>query len=589
MREQTSDHGRDGLPAQKEPLVLRLRGSQAEMGRQFGTYCSEAGRHEAALQLYADRPTMAARMVAAGLPFAVRHGVERAADAVFAVQRRRLHRERTRRFPEFVARTEAGFEPLGRSDADVDAVFVMDVLQNAVGTIGRTSMFHHAEVAAAAMCSSVAVWGGATTSGDLLHARNFDFPGATIWDLAPTIVFCEPVDGLRYGFVTTNGVDAPGITCWNEAGLTLTVHTRFHRDVRWSGPSVIDLGHEIIRSSDTIEAAVACARRLGASSSWGLLISSAAERSAVVVELAGPHVALTEPGPAEHLSCTNRYLDAGLRRREVTTSHAFALDSDNRFAQLEAFVAKQSGGIDADALEDLLGDYGAPGLVDRSDDVVRLSGTSVVSPVSVASIVADPAEAVMRVSVGRAPSGLGPYLRVPWSWDGEVGIVAEPGELGPRRGRTHRGEPVPDHHVDVAHRFSSVVQGALDRDAPHVVRAGFVDLCDRVPTEPGFHAMAAYLAVLDGDLDDARTHLDVALGLEGTPVVRAQLLLTRSRVHAAAGRPDAATADRTELASITEPAAAAMRAAAAAEVTRPLSLRRLRLMSPDVMLLDLHA
>ena len=240
--------------------MLRLRGSQAEMGRQFGTYCSEAGRHEAALQLYADRPTMAARMVAAGLPFAVRHGVERAADAVFAVQRRRLHRERTRRFPEFVARTEAGFEPLGRSDADVDAVFVMDVLQNAVGTIGRTSMFHHAEVAAAAMCSSVAVWGGATASGDLLHARNFDFPGATIWDLAPTIVFCEPVDGLRYGFVTTNGVDAPGITCWNEAGLTLTVHTRFHRDVRWSGPSVIDLGHEIIRSSDTIEAAVACAR-----------------------------------------------------------------------------------------------------------------------------------------------------------------------------------------------------------------------------------------------------------------------------------------------------------------------------------------
>ena len=82
------------------------------------------------------------------------------------------------------------------------------------------------------MCSSLAVWGDATVDGELRHARNFDFPGATMWDTAPAVVFCEPTDGLRYGFVTTRGVDAPGITCFNEAGLTLTVHTRFHRDVR---------------------------------------------------------------------------------------------------------------------------------------------------------------------------------------------------------------------------------------------------------------------------------------------------------------------------------------------------------------------
>jgi hypothetical protein len=264
----------------------------------------------------------------------------------------------------------------------------------------------------------------------------------------------------------------------------------------------------------------------------------------------------------------------------VTTSHAFALDSDNRFAQLEAFVAKQSGGIDADALEDLLGDYGAPGLVDRSDDVVRLSGTSVVSPVSVASIVADPAEAVMRVSVGRAPSGLGPYLRVPWSLDGEVGrrragrtrldvaahIVANPSR--PPRGRR---SPV-----------QLTVQAPTG--TPHVVRAGFVDLCDRVPTEPGFHDGRTWRS---STATRRRPHPPRrGARVEGTLVARAAaahpLPCTPRRT------PDAATADRTELASITEPAAAAM-CRAAAEVTRPLSLRRLRLMSPDVMLLDLHA
>jgi len=220
------------LPPLHDPLVIRLRGSQAEMGRQFGELNARAGGHHAAVGLYVGPPTMAARILAAGFPYRTRAAAERVADVVLGAQRRRLDARRRRQFPAYAARTEAAFAPLGVDPSAASAVFVMDVLQNAVGMVARTGLFEHHRVAAPAMCSSLAVWGDATVDGELRHARNFDFPGATMWDTAPAVVFCEPTDGLRYGFVTTRGVDAPGITCFNEAGLTLTVHTRFHRDVR---------------------------------------------------------------------------------------------------------------------------------------------------------------------------------------------------------------------------------------------------------------------------------------------------------------------------------------------------------------------
>lgn len=580
----------DGLPELHEPLVVRLRGSQAEMGRQFGALSAGAGGNDAAVGLYVGPPTMAARILAAGFPYRTRAPLERVADGVLGAQRRRLNRRRRRQFPEYAARTDAGMATLGRPDADPSAVFVMDAMQNAVGLVSQTGLFDRHGTVVPPSCSTVATWGASTADGTLLHARNFDFPGASIWDLAPMLAFCDPTDGLRYGFVTSRGLDAPGITCFNEAGLTLTVHTRFHRDVRYDGPSVIDLGHEIIRTSSSLDQAVATARRLGSASTWGLLISSAEERDAVLVETTGERVEVVGPSDgATHLSCTNRYVAAELRDGQVTPSPAFVVDSDSRFAQLEAFVAKHAGGIDGDALEEMLGDHGAPGLVDRCDDVVRLSGPSVVSSMSVASIVAEPERSTLRMSIGRAPSGYGPYLRVPWSWDGPVGVCGDELEVGPVRGRSHRGEALSDDQRHTSNLASAVGQGALDRDPPHVVRAGFEDLCHREPREPGYHTMAAVLAVLDDEMDVALDHLDAALDLEGTPSLRARLLLLRSRVRSVVGLDDGARADRAELATIADPVAAAARAAAVEEERRPLSRRRLRLMSPDVMLYDLHA
>jgi hypothetical protein len=534
-------------------------------------------------------PTMAARMLAMSVPHAARRPMEALFGPALAAAAQVLHRYRGRHFPAYLARNEAMLAAAALPARTAAAMLTMDVLQNTVGLLGRAGAFpaHVASFAAIPACTSVAVWGGASSDGALRHARNFDFPGATLWDRAPAVIFCDPAEGLRYGFVTTRGADLPGVTGFNEAGITITAHTRFHRDVRASGAAIADLGHEIVRRARTLDDAIAIARAVGSASSWGLLVSSAAERSAVVIETTGAAVAATAaPRGAQHLACTNRYLSAPLRAGEVTSSAAFAIDSDARYRSAHERARDAPGGLGADDLEALLGDYRAPDGHDLTDDVQRLSGDCVVSAMAAQSIVAEPDDRRVRVSVGRAPTGLGPYVTVPWSWDGEVGEVALASAPRAPTGRSHRGDALTADDRATARAYAEAAHAHLEGAPPRDVRARFEALVRRAPREPGFRTLAAFFAVITDDLAAAREHLRAALTLEGGAARRARLLLWQSRVLAALGDARAADAQRAELALLRGAETQTARDEAAREATRPVSRARLRRLVPEVFLID---
>ncbi|MEZ4411116.1 MAG: C45 family peptidase [Polyangiales bacterium] len=568
------------------PLVLRLRGSQAAMGAQHGALLERFGGYGAITDFY---PTMAARMLSLGVPHAARRPARAVFGAALTAAAQVLHRHRRQRFPQYLARNEAMLDAAGLPRRTAAAMLTMDVLQNAVGVLGRAGAFpaHFASFAAVPACSSVAVWGGASSDGALRHARNFDFPGAPLWSAQPAVVFCDPDEGLRYGFVTTRGADLPGVTGFNEAGLTVTAHTRFHRDVRGVGASIADLGHELVRRARSLDDAVSIAREVGASSSWGFLVSSAAEESAVVVETSGNAVEVTRPHrDAEHLACTNRYLAAPLREGQVTSSAAFAIDSDARCHRLDERVREAVGGLSGDDLEALLGDFRAPDASDADDGVQRLSGDCVVSAMAAQSVVAEPASRQIRVSVGRAPTGLGPYVSVPWSWDGEVGAVPLESSAGAATGRSHRGGALSEHDRETARMYADAGQAHIEGAAPRELRRRFEALVQRAPREPGFRTVAAFFAMIDGELAAAREHLRVALSLEHGPVRRARLLLWQSRVLTAMGEAREADALRGELLATTGEATRALRDEAAEDQRRPVTRGRLRRVVPEVFLID---
>lgn len=403
------------------PLFLaRLAGTQEQMGAQHGRLTAgDAGR------LLAFYRTLPERALAGGMGGAARLAVRGLASAWQA----RLARERP---PELAARTRAFVEAAAAAgEAGYDAgealrtFAVMDSLQNCVALAGRArlgpfgrSLAARAAAAAVPACSTLIAWGGATLDGELRFARNFDFPGVGVWDAAPAFVVCAPAGGQRYGFFTTRGADAPVVTAVNEAGLVLAPHTRFHRGVTWGGAMIVDLVHDIARRAERLADAIAIARERPASSSWGLAIGSARERSAVVLELAGRAIEVVRPAAgAELLACANRYRTPALKERELGGSAAWALHSDRREQRLRALAAAHGGPLGPRDLARFLGDRRDPAAPARE----RRFGAILASPLNVHAVVVEPGRRRAHVGVDRAPTCEGAWAEVGWEWDGPAG------------------------------------------------------------------------------------------------------------------------------------------------------------------------
>ena len=394
-------------------LVLRAAGTQEQMGGRLGALTRRAGGFDALLDYYQEMPR---KVLLSGTRLtAVDRGVFAALTPLFGMWLRRLERRRPHGYRR---RTEAFFEALGRSPSDSRYLGVMELFQNFVGLAARWGLVPFARRAAASLppaCSSLVVWDGASADGKLLHARNFDFPGVGIWERGPVVVFCDPDEGHRYGYVSSRGADVP-VTAFNEAGLTAAAHTRLHTAVDFTGATVVDLVHAMVHRCATIEQAVDLARGWPSASSWGIVVSSAAERRAVVIEVsaAGAHVVRPE---GAWIASTNRYQHPAQQVDEVTLSAAWVEHCEGRLERLGqlARAGEEGGGLDVAGMTAVLGDHGDHA---REPGSERAGGPVLAQPNTVQSVVVSPEDRCVYVAVDDVPTGRGRYVRVDWSWEG---------------------------------------------------------------------------------------------------------------------------------------------------------------------------
>lgn len=530
-----------------KPLFLaRLTGTQEQMGAQHGTLtAADAAR---LLDFY---QTMPERVLAGDLPKVGKLAVR----ALSSAWQMRLAKERP---PELAARTRAFMEAVAaeqrrfarRDDQAVDAragfytLATMDAMQNCVSLAarGRLGPFANPFVsraigAAVPACSTAIVWGRATHDGELLFARNFDFPGVGVWDAAPAFIVCAPDRGQRYGFFTTRGADAPVVTVINEAGLVLAPHTRWHKDVTWGGAMIVDIVHDIARRAETIADAIAIARERPSSSSWGIAVGSARERTGVVIELGGPHLDIVQPAPgADLVICANSYRTTTLQAGELAASAAWDIHSSRRERRMRALIEGRRAPLTARDLAGFLGDR-------RDADApeqVRQFGATLAQPINVHAVVVAPAQRQAWVGVDRAPSCEGTWAEVGWSWDGPAGGW----ELGATGTSGFTAHELPDLVAPHAPATRHVHEAAQAYEHAHDVptaRAAIERAVVLEPADPSLRLIAAWLALEDRAPDHALVHVHAGLAVETEPYRRGQLLLWGSR---AADRRDPAQAQR---------------------------------------------
>lgn len=560
--------------------VIRLRGTQAEMGAQHGRIVRELGGFEPVLRYYPRMPGYLLRGTGGGAPL----GRVLFALATPALEALLVRLER-RRPPELHDRSRAFFEALGEPARMTRYLLVMDLFQNLVGLGGRLGLVGFARRAAAAAppaCSSIAVWGAASRGGALRFARNFDFPGIGIWDRGASVVLCAPERGLRYGFVTTRGADVPGVTAFNEAGLAIAAHTRFHREVAFDGAGIVDLGHEIARRAETIADAARIARERKVASTWGIAVASARERRAATIETNAAGVAVVEPEAEDpFLVTTNHYRHAWAQRGEIAPMPAFTAHSHGRLEMLAgaAREAARARGLAAADLAALLGSHR------DQEGVERAAGGVPAQPYTVQSVVVEPEARTIHVSAAASPAGKGPYAAVAWEWEGEVGahaVEAEPGALASTT-RFSAGRAAEAHAAFVEAARQGGLGAPLAPIEAALERAVALD-----PDEPAYRYLLGGLRLKALDGRGALAHLEHGLGVERAEFRRGQLLLAAARAADLAGERERAAALRRELLETRHDLLAEHRAAAVEESRRPLTPRRLRAAQVSIALVDVR-
>lgn len=554
-------------------FVARLRGDQVTMGRQHAELLRGVGGYQGVLDYYPRMPELVLGGPREGerpppLTRVLKPLVEASLRALEA-----------RRPAELRARSRAFFAGLGAPAGFSRYVSVMDVMQNVIGLAGGLGIGPTRALCARAIpaCSSLAVWDAASSDGLLRHARNFDFPGNGIWDTAPALVFCTPPVGLRYGFATTRGGDVACVSAFNEAGLTLTAHTRFHRDGKlFGGLAVVDLCHQIVRYARTLEEAVEVTKRRPPASTWGLTITSGRERSGLVIELTSKGLAAIQPLPGEDfLAHTNRYADPVLARRQVAPAAGFLQNSDGRLLNARAWGlrAQREEPLDARGLQRFLASCDDPDL----PGTCRGSGGTISQGNTVHSVVLEPESESVWISVGLTPTGGGPWVQVPWEWGSSV----ECQELEtPADAPYDATSPALAAYVDAV-RFES--QGGRWSE----VEAAVLQALRHAPEDPGYCLLAGGHALRRGEFGSALAHFEQGLRFEGAEFPRAQLLLWGSRAAHAADEPGRARELRAELLALEGELLEDFRVAAKKEALRPIPRGRFKRVDPIATFPDL--
>lgn len=559
------DQGRSAYPL----TVLGLVGDEATMGRQHGQLCREIGGWEATADFYGGMPQ---HILGAGRRDRGRSLMVKALGPLLRAGMARLDQARP---AHLKARTMAFIAALGRPAAERYNVFAMDVAQNAIGVLGRMGLMHEVQrLAAPGACSSFAAWGEASEGGHLLHGRNFDLPGIGIWERAPTVVFCTPRSGgLRYGFIATRGADVPGVTAFNEAGIVISAHTRFHRNVTFDALGVVDLGHLIAMRATSLADAVAIASEQRIASSWGIVVSSARERRAIVIETHAGRIAVHRPRPgASYLAATNRNRVAVMQPGEIAPSEAWVRYSDGREAAMERRLARADGAGPLTALDAmaLLSSHEAGDVPGWE----RMTGDCLAQSISVQSVVVDAEHEAVWVSVGEAPTSKGPWLRVPWRWErsgAEAQVMSAPSvATAPSAQASGYRSYVDAARLDGHSADEAAVEAAMARAIA------------LQPGDPSYRHLAGGLALRAGRPDEALTHFEVALTTERSTFRIGELHRWAALAADWSGQRERHRGHRAALMS-DEPSVAGSRSA----LDKPLPRRRHREIGVDFQLLTL--
>lgn len=186
-------------------------------------------------------------------------------------------------------------------------------------------------------CSSFATWGKESADSTLLIGRNFDFYMGDKFARNKQVAFYQPEKGYKFASVGWPGMTGV-LSGMNEAGLTVTINAAKSAMPTGSATPISILTREILQYAATIDEAYAIAQKRETFVAESILIGSARDGRAAIIEKSPEKTALFSGDGRTQIICTNHYQSDAFARDERNLENMATSDSPYRFARLKELL-----------------------------------------------------------------------------------------------------------------------------------------------------------------------------------------------------------------------------------------------------------
>lgn len=186
-------------------------------------------------------------------------------------------------------------------------------------------------------CSSFATWGKKSADSTLLIGRNFDFYMGDKFARNKLVAFYQPEKGYKFASVGWPGMTGV-LSGMNEAGLTVTINAAKSAMPTGSATPISILTREILQYAATIDEAYAIAQKRETFVAESILIGSARDGRAAIIEKSLEKTALFSGDGRTQIICTNHYQSDAFAHDERNLENIATSDSPYRFARLEELL-----------------------------------------------------------------------------------------------------------------------------------------------------------------------------------------------------------------------------------------------------------